>query len=92
VSEIIRTADVVDELETDEGAVVLVETPQGHNLVRLSVLGQLIRELAAEGISMDSLVDELELRLGPAEQGESRQLVVEAVAALQADGLVSRPE
>src|SRR5690606_19931145 len=52
MSDIIRTGDVVDELVTDEGSVVLVETPRGHNLVRLSLLGQLIRELAAEGISM----------------------------------------
>jgi hypothetical protein len=90
MSDIVQTGDAVDELVTDEGAVVLVKTPRGHNLVRLSVLGQLIRVLAAEGIPLDDLVDELESRLGPAEHGESRQLVAEAVAALEADGLVSR--
>lgn len=89
MSGIVRTCDVVDELATDEGSVVLVGVPGSHHLVRLSVLGQLIRELAVEGIPMDTLVAELEAQLGPAAQGDSTRLVTEAVAALEADGLVS---
>lgn len=90
MSDIVRTCDVVDELVTDEGAVVLVKAPRGNHVVRLSLLGQLIRELAGEGISFDALVRKLEAELGPAQDGESRRLVADAVAALEADGLVSR--
>jgi len=90
MSDLIRTCDVVDELSSDDGAVVLVGSSGNHRVVRLSVLGQLIRELASEGISIDSLVLELEAMLGPAGDGESARLVVDAVAALEADGLVSR--
>lgn len=89
MSDIVRTRGVLDELISEDGAVVLVGSTESHRVVRLSVLGQLIRELAIEGISIDSLVGELEVILGPPGEGESTRLVAEAVAALEADGLVS---
>jgi hypothetical protein len=88
VSEIIRTCKVMDELVSDDGAVVLVAAEVGHRVVRLSVLGQLIRGLAAEGITMDRLVRELETELGALDGDEAWSLTATAVAALEADGLV----
>lgn len=90
MSDVLRTCQVVDELVTDEGAVVLLEAGAGHRVVRLSVLGQLIRELAAEGIPMDRLVRELEAQLGPAGDLDAWLLTVKSVAAMEADGLVTR--
>ena len=89
MSEIVRTCAVVDELVSDDGAVVLIAAASEHRVVRLSVLGQLIRELAGEGVTMDRLVQELETRLGALEDGEARRLTAKAVAALEADGVVS---
>lgn len=89
MSGVIRTTPVVDELVTEDGAVVLLVAPGGYRVVRLSVLGQLIRELAAGGISMDHLVEELEARLGPSTDGDATTLVASAVVSLGADGLVS---
>ena len=85
----IRRCEVVDELVTEDGAVVLVETATGHHVVRLSVLGQLIRELAAQDITIERLVQELESRLGPSTAGDAGLLVATAVAAMQSDGLLS---
>jgi hypothetical protein len=89
MSDIVRTCQVVDELVTDDGAVVLLEAGAGHRVVRLSVLGQLIRELAVDGIPMDRLAAELEARLGPAGDLDALQLTAESVEAMEADGLVS---
>lgn len=89
MSEIITALAVVDELASDDGVLVLVETRGAHRVVRLSVLGQAIRELAADGITLGSLIAGLEARFGPAGE-ESTQIVTRAVAALESDGLVSR--
>jgi hypothetical protein len=89
VSEIVRTCTVIDELVSDDGAVVLIAAEGDHRVVRLSALGQLIRELAAEGITMDQLVEELEARLGALDGDEAWGLTATAVAALEEDGVVS---
>ena len=86
---IVRTCEVVDELVTDDGAVVLVRTQSGHRVVRLSLLGQLIRELAAAGIAMDRLVHELESHLGRSDGPDAEVLTAQSVRAMEADGLVS---
>jgi hypothetical protein len=86
---VIRTCEVLDELVAEDGAVVLVEAATGDRVVRISVFGQLIRELAAEGITIDCLVQELEARLGPSTEGDAGLLVARAVDALERDGLVS---
>lgn len=91
MSEIITALAVVDDLVSEDGALVLVEAGGAHRVVRLSVLGQAIRELAAEGVTLGSLVAGLEDRFGPAGE-ESTQIVTRAVAALEADGLVSRTQ
>lgn len=89
MSEIVRTCTVVDELVSDDGAVVLIEAEGEHRVLRLSVLGQLIRELASEGITIDRLVRELETRLGALDGDEAWSLTTTAVAALEAEGAVS---
>lgn len=87
---VLRALPVVDELVTEEGAVVLVRTSLSHKVVRLSVLGQLIREIAADGITPTRLVAELSRRLGPPPSGEDvAELVAAATADLERDGLVA---
>ena len=85
----VRTCQVVDELTAEDGAVVLLAGAAGHLLVRLSVLGQVIRELAADGITTSRLAEEVELRIGPPPQGDVAELVAAAVAELERDGLVT---
>lgn len=89
VGQIVRAQPVLDELSDEDGALVLVETGGVHRVVRLSALGQLIRDLAKSGISVGKLASELEAILGPAEDGESGRLVAQAVTALVADGVLS---
>ena len=91
MSEIITALAVVDELASEDGALALVESRGAHRVVRLSALGQAIRELAADGVTLGSLIAGLEARFGPAGD-ESMQIVTRAVAALEADGLVSRAQ
>lgn len=90
MSDTFRTCPVLDELVDEDGAVVLQQDGSGHRVIRLSPLGQLIRELAVEGISLDVLVPALEARLGPPTQGNARDVTAQAVAAMEADGLLSR--
>jgi hypothetical protein len=84
----VRTCPVQDELVTDEGSVVLLRARGGHRVIRLSVLGQLIRELAAEAISVELLARELESLIGSAPGGSAVELAMRAVEALERDGLV----
>lgn len=92
MSDLLRTSPVLDELRDEDGAVVLQEKDGGHRVVRLSPLGQLIRELATEGISIEALVRELEARLGPSTQGDALDLTARAVSAMEADGLLHRAQ
>lgn len=88
-TELVRANPVVDELVTDEGSVVLVSTPSGHRVVRLSLLGQLIREVAVSAIPLDRLASELESWIGSPPGGDGLGLVRRAVADLERDGLVT---
>jgi hypothetical protein len=87
--EMVHTSPVVDELVTDEGSVVLISTPNGHRVVRLSLLGQLIRELAVGGIAIEDLRRELEAQLGAPRRGDTLALVRGAVEVLRSDGIVT---
>jgi hypothetical protein len=87
--DLVRACPVVDELISDDGAVVLLARAEGHRVVRLSVLGQLIRELAADSITIEHLAEELVLLAGSPPQGDVVQLVAAAVRDLKSDGLVS---
>lgn len=88
-TEVVHANPVVDELVTDEGSVVLISTPSGHRVVRLSLLGQLIRELTGSAIQVDRLATELESRVGSPPGGDALELVRRAVGDLERDGLVA---
>lgn len=89
MSLVVKACPVLDELVTDEGAVVLFGADGHRRVARLSVLGQLVRELADDEITLESLVDELEAILGPVEGDDATSIVRAAVADLERDGLVS---
>jgi hypothetical protein len=88
----VRACPVEDELVTDEGSVVLLRARGSHRVVRLSMLGQLIRELAVEAISVEVLARELESRIGSPPGGSAVELALRAVQALERDGLVAVSE
>ena len=85
---VVRTRPVVDELVGDDGAVVLVLREDAHRVVRISVLGQLIRELAADGITLNDLESALVEHLGTPEDLNVPALVGAAVDALADEGLL----
>jgi hypothetical protein len=86
---VVRSAPVLDELVGDDGAVVLMVHETSHRVVRLSVLGQTIRELAADGISSRVLERALVERLGTPDTADVQALVKAAVDDLAAEGLVT---
>ena len=86
---VVSSAPVLDELVGEDGAVVLVAHGSGHRVVRLSVLGQMIRELAADGIPLSTLGAVLVERLGSPAGPDVEGAVRVAVEALAAEGLVA---
>jgi hypothetical protein len=86
---VVRTRPVVDELVGDDGAVVLVLSDDAHRVVRISVLGQTIRELAADGIVSSLLERALVDRFGTPGTPDVQALVRAAIDALAAEGLVA---
>jgi hypothetical protein len=85
---VVSSAPVLDELVGEDGAVVLVSHGSGHRVVRLSVLGRMIRELAADGIPLSTLGAVLVERLGSPPTPNDQDAVRVAVEALAAEGLV----
>ena len=86
---VVRTRPVVDELVGDDGAVVLVLADDAHRVVRISVLGQTIRELAADGIVSSLLERALVDRFGTPDTPDVQALVRAAIDALATEGLVA---
>jgi hypothetical protein len=86
---VVRSAPVLDQLVGDDGAVVLRVHETTHRVVRLSVLGQTIRELAAHGILSSVLERALVERLGTPDTPDVQALVRAAIEALAAEGLVT---
>ncbi|GAB3880203.1 hypothetical protein [Terrabacter terrigena] len=73
--------DVVDELSTDDGTVVLVGR-RSSVVVRLSPLGREILAVVEEGLTLAALESELRSRLGEPQAGDAAALVRAAVVAL----------
>jgi hypothetical protein len=84
----LRRGDVVDELSTQDGTVVLVGRYSGSLVVRLSPLGHEILAAVGEGCSLTELESELHSRLGKPDAGEISSLVRSAVIALLGHGVV----
>lgn len=88
----VLTAPVLDELVEADGAVVLLgDDVTGHRVLRITVLGQQIREMAAAGISLPALVQALIERLGPPgdDDGDAAALVEAAAESLASEGIVT---
>ena len=84
---VVRAIAVADALVGDGGAVVLVESSSGHQVVRISPMGQAVREMAAVGVPMSRLTKELVGRFGAAD-GDAATAVEALVAELVSAGLV----
>ncbi len=78
----LRPGELVDELSTDEGTVVLVGRGEVSMVVRLSPLGQAILAAARLGPTLAELESEVRSRLGEPEAGDPSLLVRAAVMAL----------
>lgn len=88
----VLTAPVLDELVEADGAVVLLgDDDTGHRVLRITVLGQQIREVAADGIWLPALVQALIERLGPPgdDDGNAVALVEAAAESLADEGIVT---
>ncbi|MGO4599356.1 hypothetical protein [Terrabacter sp. 2RAF25] len=84
---VVTASEVADVLVGDDGSVVLVESAGQHQVLRLSVLGQAVREIAVSGVPLSRLTDELVARFGSA--GPDPAAEVQAlVAQLASAGLV----
>jgi hypothetical protein len=81
--------EVLDELVGDDGSVVLVAVPGGHRVVRLSTLGQAVRELATGGVPFEKLVAGLVDRFGsPPGPDDAVETVRAAVDSRESEGVV----
>ena len=81
----VSRADIVDRLDTAYGTAVLVGTPGGHRVARLSVLGSVLLDVldeAGEPVGLDVLTQELVRRLGEPEGVDPVVAVWQAVQAL----------
>lgn len=89
----VRASAVLDELVSDEGSILLVGSDTaGHRVLRITTLGQAIRELSTQGIALPVLVRELvEIFGSPSgDPEEATRLVEAAVDALVAEGVLTK--
>ncbi len=75
--------EVVDDLYTEDGALVLLES----RLVRLGPVGAVILQTAAKPVTLMQLADALESAFG-APEGDLLTLTEEAVTTLTLEGLL----
>jgi hypothetical protein len=83
----LQAAPVVDELVTHEGAAVLLGGTESV-VMRLSPMGQAIRELASESISLQELVARLHERFGPPPDGDQFLMVRSMVDEMVERGII----
>jgi hypothetical protein len=79
---LIQRGDVVDHLTTDDGAVVLLRVPGGHELVRLSDLGAAVFDLLAAPQRVDALVRPLLEEFGEPPGADALTTVISFVEEL----------
>jgi hypothetical protein len=78
----LRPGELLDELSTEEGTVVLVGRGEVSMVVRLSPLGQVVLAAVRPGLTLVELESEVRSRLGEPEAGDASSLVRAAVMAL----------
>ncbi len=86
---VITALPVLDSLEGDDGAVLLMSSGDGHRVVRLSLLGALVREQAGSGMPLGQLAAALTALVGPPPTGDPVEVLAGVVSELQGEGIVS---
>ena len=85
---VVTTSAVVDDLVTEDGAVVLVDSARGPQVLRLSPLAQAVREIAQGGVPLTLLTHDLFERFGAPPDGQS-DAVLAVVEQLASAGVVT---
>jgi hypothetical protein len=80
---------ILDRLESDAGAVVMVESGGAHRIVRLSHLGSEILDAVGGGATLEALERVMLERLGPPSDGDISGAVRASVRGLADAGLLS---
>jgi hypothetical protein len=86
--DVVRTTALVDQLEVDDGAVVLVESGDGARVLKVSAMALTILTLAQGGATLRSIGLELSARYGPPTDGTIDEAVSALVDELARQGLV----
>lgn len=89
---VVHTTRVLDELVTDDGAVLLVSIAHGHRVLRVSPLAQAVRELARDGMSLSDLETEVAHRFGRPPTSTVEEAMVVVVESLVEQGVVTVAE
>jgi hypothetical protein len=79
---------VVDQLEVDDGAVILVESGDRARVLKVSALALTLLTLAQGGATLRSIGLELTARFGPPADGSIDEAVRELADELARQGLV----
>jgi len=90
--QVVRTTRVLDELVTDDGAVLLVSIADGHRVLRVSPLAQAVRELARDGMALTDIEREVALRFGRPPTSSVEEAMVAVVESLVEQGVVTVAE
>lgn len=84
----LRTGDLVDELSTPEGTVVMVRRGSASTVARLSLLGREVLAAVGTGLTLAELASQLRRRLGEPASGDPLRLVHAAVLDLLEAGVL----
>ena len=85
---LVHATPLVDVLEVDDGAVVLVESEDRARVVKVSAIAQSILAIAQGGATLTSIAVELSARFGVPSDGSIDDAVRALVDELAGQGLV----
>jgi hypothetical protein len=87
-TDVVHATRLVDQLEVDDGAVVLVESGDRARVLKVSAVALTLLTLAQGGATLRSIGFELSARFGPPSDGSIDDAVSELVDELARQGLV----
>ncbi len=87
-TDVVRATPLVDQLEVDDGAVVLVESRDGARVLKVSAMALTLLNLAQDGATLKSIGLELSAVYGPPDDRPIDDAVSALVEALARQRLV----